>query len=98
MSLRLTLFAILLAVIFQPALSQTSTPSLQARTQLVIVDVVVTDNKQNPVHNLTASDFTVLENNVPEHIKSFEEHSTANAAKPEPPLVLPPGNFTNYTN
>jgi VWFA-related protein len=98
MSLRLTLFAILLAVTFQPALSQTSTPSLKARTQLVIVDVVVTDNKQNPVHNLTASDFTVLENNVPEHIKSFEEHSTANAAKSEPPLVLPPGNFTNYTN
>ena len=98
MPIRPTLLALLAAVIFQPALSQTSSPSLKARTQLVIVDVVVTDNKQNPVHNLTASDFTVLENNVPEHIKSFEEHSTATPAKPEPPLVLPPGNFTNYTN
>jgi VWFA-related protein len=98
MSLRPTLFAILLAVTFQPALPQASSPSLTARTQLVIVDVVVTDNKQNPVHNLAASDFTVLENNVPKHIKSFEEHTTASPAKPEPPLVLPPGNFTNYTN
>jgi VWFA-related protein len=67
-------------------------------TQLVILDVVVTDGKQNPVHHLGASDFTVLENNKPERIKSFEEHTTANSAKPEPPLVLPPGNFTNYTS
>ncbi|WP_158944218.1 VWA domain-containing protein [Granulicella sp. S190] len=97
MPIRPTLFAILLAATFQPDLPQRSSPSLKAQTQLVIVDVVVTDNKQNPVHNLTASDFTVLENNVPEHIKSFEEHTNASPAKSELPLVLPPGNFTNYT-
>jgi VWFA-related protein len=98
MPIRPTLLALLAAVTFQPALPQTSSPSLTTGTKLVVVDVVVTDNKQNPVHNLTASDFTVLENNVPEHIKSFEEHTTARAAKPEPPLVLPPSNFTNYTS
>ena len=98
MPIRPTLLALLAAVTFQPALPQTSSPSLTTGTQLVVVDVVVTDNKQNPVHNLTASDFTVLENNVPEHINSFEEHTTASPAKPEPPLVLPPGNFTNYTS
>jgi VWFA-related protein len=98
MPIRPTLLAFLTAAIFQPALPQTFPPSLTTGTKLVIVDVVVTDNKQNPVHNLTASDFTVLENNVPEHIKSFEEHTTASSAKPEPPLVLPPGNFTNYTS
>jgi VWFA-related protein len=98
MPIRPTLLALLAAVTFQPALPQTSSPSLTTGTKLVVVDVVVTDNKQNPVHNLTASDFTVLENNGPEHIKSFEEHTTASAAKPEPPLVLPPGNFTNYTS
>jgi hypothetical protein len=38
---------------------------LKATSQLVILDVVVTDSKQNPVHNLTASDFTVLENLSP---------------------------------
>lgn len=98
MPIRLTLLAFLAAATFQPALPQTSSPTFTTGTKLVIVDVVVTDNKQKPVHNLTASDFTVLENNVPEHIKSFEEHTTASSAKPEPPLVLPPGNFTNYTS
>jgi VWFA-related protein len=96
MSIHPTLFATLLAVTLQPALPQTLSPSLTTRTQLVVVDVVVTDNKQNPVHNLTASDFTVFENGAPERIKTFEEHS-ANTAKAEPPLDLPPGTFTNYT-
>jgi VWFA-related protein len=96
MPIRPTLFATLLAVTFQPALPQTSSPSLKTGTQLVIVDVAVTDNKQNPVHNLTASDFSVFENGTPERIKTFEEHS-ANTAKAEPPLNLPPGTFTNYT-
>jgi len=71
---------------------------LKTTSQLVILDVVVTDSKQNPVQGLTASDFTVLENNTPEHIKSFEEHTTETATEPEPPLDLPPGNFTNYTS
>jgi VWFA-related protein len=90
----------LLAILsIQSSLAQNSpAASLTTRTQLVVVDVVVTDNKQNPVHNLTASDFTVLEDNTTQRIKSFEEHTTANAAKSEPPLVLPPGNFTNYTS
>jgi hypothetical protein len=96
MTIRPTLFATLLVLILHPALPQTSSPLLKAGTQLVIVDVVVTDNNQNPVHNLTASDFTVLENNVPEHIESFEGH-TANTAETEPPLNLPLGTFTNYT-
>jgi VWFA-related protein len=100
MPVRRLLLTLLAAVGLQPALAQSSPPAatLKTGTQLVILDVVVTDNKQKPVHNLTASDFTVLENNVPEHIKSFEEHSTTSPAKPEPPLVLPPGNFTNYTS
>jgi hypothetical protein len=90
MPIRPTLLAFLTAATFQPALPQTSSPSLTTGTKLVFVDVVVTDNKQNPVHNLTASHFTVLENNVPEHIKSFEEHTTASSAKPEPPSFYHP--------
>jgi hypothetical protein len=87
----------LLAILsIQSCLAQNSSAtSLTTRTQLVVVDVVVTDNKQNPVHNLTASDFTALEDNAAQRIKSFEEHTTANAAKSEPPLVLPPGNFAS---
>src|SRR5271163_1185235 len=95
-----TLLLPLLACLYlEPALAQSSPPSttLTADTQLVILDVVVTDSKQNPVHNLNASDFTVFEDNTPEPIKSFDEHTSANATKPEPPLSLPPGTFTNST-
>jgi VWFA-related protein len=100
MPIRRTVFLGLLAAVVLPQAIAQNPPtvsSLTTGTKLVIVDVVVTDGKQNPVHNLTASDFTVFENGAPERIKSFEEHS-ANTAKAEPPLNLPPGTFTNYTS
>jgi hypothetical protein len=101
MPVRPTLLITLLAALaVQTTFAQNTPPSTSLKTsaQLVILDVVVTDSKQNAVNNLTASDFTISENNTPEHIKSFEEHSTAIATQPEPPLYLPPGNFTNYTS
>jgi VWFA-related protein len=102
----------LLPLIFFPALTsllaQTlvqqppsqSVPTIKANTQIVIVDVVVTDSKGQPVHNLKASDFAVLENNVSQPIRNFEEHtalSTAETAKLPPLPKMPPGIFTNYT-
>ena len=74
--------------------------TLHAGTQLVIVDVVVTDSHQEPIHNLKASDFTLLEKNVPQQIKNFEEHKAlppAEAARLSPMPVMPPGIFTNYS-
>ncbi|GGA58772.1 hypothetical protein GCM10011507_07700 [Edaphobacter acidisoli] len=74
--------------------------TLYTGARLVIVDVVVTDSHQNPVHNLTASDFTLLEKNVSQQIRHFEEHtalSPAEAAKLGPLPSLPKGIFTNYT-
>jgi len=74
--------------------------TLRASTQLVVVDVVVTDSKQNPIQGLKASDFTLLEKNVPQQIKNFEEHKSfppAEAAKLQPIPKLPPGVFTNYS-
>ena len=65
-----------------------------------MVDVVVTDKNQKPIHNLKPSDFTVLEANAPQTIKNFEEHSTlshADMAKLPPMPKLPPGLFTNYS-
>lgn len=84
--------------------AQTSQPAqsgvtLHTGTRLVVLDVVVEDNHQNPVHHLTASDFTVLEKNVPQQIRNFEEHtsiSAAEAAKAAPMPTLPPGIFTNF--
>jgi len=80
----------------QPAQSGVT---LRTGAQLVILDVVVTDSHQNAVHNLTASDFTLLEKNVPQQIRNFEEHtavSAVEAAKAAPMPTLPPGIFTNY--
>jgi VWFA-related protein len=82
-----------------PAQSQSSPVStLKAKAQLVVVDVLVTDSKQQPIHNLKASDFTVTENNSPQQIVAFEEHVTPPPTAKAPTMPrLPPGIFTNYT-
>ncbi|HXE07584.1 MAG TPA: VWA domain-containing protein, partial [Acidobacteriaceae bacterium] len=74
--------------------------TIQAGTQLVVVDVVATDSKQNAVHGLKASDFTVLENGSAQQVIGFEEHSAPSAAelaKAPGALHLPPGIFANFT-
>jgi VWFA-related protein len=79
-------------------------PTLKAKAQLVVVDVVVTDANQAPVHNLKVSDFTALDNNSAQHITGFEEHVTMAptqaalaAAKAAAMRPLPPGLFSNFT-
>ena len=80
--------------------SQSGVATLHSGTQLVVVDVVVTDKNQKPVHGLKASDFTLTEENVPQVVKHFEEHTALTAADatrfPSLPK-FPPGIFTNYT-
>jgi VWFA-related protein len=74
--------------------------TLRAGTQLVVVDVVVTDKNQKPIHGLTASDFTLTEENIPQIVKHFEEHTAltpADATKFPSMPKFPPGVFTNYT-
>jgi len=46
--------------------------TLQVYQDLVIVDVVVTDKKGNPVKNLTRDNFTLYEDNVPQKITTFD--------------------------
>ncbi|HEX4577785.1 MAG TPA: VWA domain-containing protein, partial [Edaphobacter sp.] len=79
---------------------QSGVATLHAGTQLVVVDVVVTDKNQKPVHGLKASDFTLTEENVPQIVRHFEEHTALTAADatkfPSMPK-MPPGVFTNYT-
>ena len=40
--------------------------TIRTYSNLVVVDVVVTDSQGNPVHGLKASDFTLTENNKPQ--------------------------------
>ena len=95
-------------VIFSPGVQAQTTPpapatapatsTIQARSNLVIVDVVVTDHSHHPVHSLKAADFQLRENGTAQTIKSFEEHTQTTAA-PAPSLgPLPPGVFTNFSS
>jgi len=58
--------------------------TLAVKVQLVVEAVVVKDKQGNPVHGLTANDFTVTEDNVPQTIKFFEHQNLAANAKPLP--------------
>jgi VWFA-related protein len=73
---------------------------LKSESPLVVLDVVVTDKKGQPVHGLSASDFTVLEKSEKMTLQSFEERRADQA----PPAPLPakealaPNVFTNVTD
>ena len=72
------LFALLVSaplLAAQQSESEQPTFSLRAGTNLVVEDVVVTDSSGKPIHNLSASDFTILENGHPQTAKAFAEHS-----------------------
>jgi VWFA-related protein len=56
--------------------------SLRLNSQLVILDVVVTDQKGSLVTDLPSADFTVLENNVAQPIVSFDPPAAAAAGDP----------------
>ncbi len=74
----------------KPALTYTRTRACPARRGR-------TDNKQNPIGGLKASDFTVLEKGKPQTILHFDEHAPLPPGKPSPLPRLPSNTFTNYT-
>ncbi len=81
-----------------PAPIPPTAPTIQTRTNLVVVDVVVTDRSGNNVHGLQRSDFAITEKGVPQQIRSFDEHSApAHPPIPQPIPELPPGVFTNFS-
>jgi VWFA-related protein len=88
---RTPLLPILLALIALPVLGQntdrtpTSDTILKTTSRAVVVDVLVTDNGA-PVIGLTQKDFSVSEDDKPQTIDFFEQHSTANSQ----PAALPP--------
>jgi VWFA-related protein len=67
--------------------------TLRVYHDLVLVDVTVTDKKGKPVRNLRKEDFTLLEDNTPQKISTFdfEDLSTVVAeASPTTPAAQPP--------
>jgi len=65
-------------------LGGSATPAFTTGTQLVVETVAVTDKKGIPVAGLTAKDFTVSENGVPQAIRIFDYQTL-----PENPSVAP---------
>jgi VWFA-related protein len=70
-----------------------SVPTLHVTTRETIVDVLVTDDKGQPVRGLTRSDFTVTEDGHAQPIRGFSEFDKT--APPAPARTLPPGTYTN---
>ena len=71
--------------------------TIRVTSNLVVIDVVVSDSQGNPVHGLKASDFTLTENSKLQAVRHFEEHtpSPASDAQIAPAPKLPPGLLTN---
>ncbi len=75
-------------------------PTIRIGTQIVLVDVTVTDSHGTAVHHLKQSDFNLLEDNTLQTISHFGEHnppSVAELAKLPPMPRLEPNTFTNFT-
>lgn len=78
----------------QPQQQSKAQPTFTATTRAVVVDVVATNGRGEVVTDLAASDFTVLEDNVPQKVESF----SAERLKPQAELPpLPQHIYTNQT-
>ena len=70
-------------------------PTIKTQANIVLVDVVVTQGKGEPVVGLHREDFQVSEDGRPQTISFFEEH-TGGTVSPVALPPMPPGVFTNY--
>jgi VWFA-related protein len=87
----------------KPAEMKTTAPSapfesgtvINVNTRLVTIDVVATDGKNHAVTDLTAKDFSILEDGKPQTIRAF---GFQHPREPDPKVQipkLPPNVFTN---
>ena len=70
-------------------------PTIKTEVRVVLVDVVVTQGKGEPVTGLRKDDFQVSEDGRPQTISFFEEH-TGGTVSPVTLPPMPPGVYTNY--
>jgi len=72
----------LIVALLCPALpAQESGFVVRAQTEIVLVNVTARDRNGNPVRDLKESDFTVLEDNKPQQIASFDIENTDEMAR-----------------
>ena len=95
-------FLFLIPLLVVAAASQTAGPdsgqavaTIKAKARLVLVDVVVTNNKGEAVTGLHKDDFEILEDGKAQTISTFEEHHGAPPTQIQLP-TLPPHVYTNF--
>ena len=91
--LLIPIFAAAVAVAVPAQQAAQSVPTIHVTSRIVVLDVVVSDGRSHPVKGLTAADFAIKEDGVPQTILSVTEHDAAAADQPAPPS-LPPNTFT----
>jgi hypothetical protein len=75
----------------QRAADATQSPlTLRTNTRLVVVDVVTVDSKGQPVPDLKAADFTLLEDGKPQKISGFNFEHPGGRPTPAVQVQLPP--------
>ena len=72
------------------------TPTLSLNVQLVVEPVVPKDKQGKFIQGLTASDFEVIENGVPQTVRICERQNLSETAKPLPALTQNSENVTVY--
>lgn len=72
-------------------------PTFRTNVRRVIVDVVVRDSNNKPVHGLTAKDFLVAEDGSPQNVLTFDVHDLEASSIAIPPNAprMPTNNFVN---
>jgi len=79
----------------QPPENPSSAFTLKTYSRLAVVDVLVYDARENPVHNIPRSAFTVLEDGKPQALRAFTEYSAATPLVTRQFPKLPPHIYTN---
>jgi len=77
-----------------PQDNSTPPPTVKAKVREVLVDVVVTDSKGDPIPGLKHGDFQIFEDGKPQSLRMFVEHKGV----PPTPFKLPPMPPHVYTN
>ena len=75
--------------------SDQNIPTFHANVHVVVLDVVVSTTKGEPVSGLHSDDFQVVEDGKPQTVTSFEEHKGRAVIQTKLP-PMPPNIFTNF--